>query len=81
MLDKIDYRNYLSLDNGKGILLNKSDVEILNKYGFDYKKYTDLNNLIFDIDNFINTSYDELEDLENVLIRISEIYYYNQVNK
>lgn len=78
MLDKIDYRNYLSLDNGKGILLNKSDVEILNKYGFDYKKYTDLNNLIFDIDNFINTSYDELEDLENVLIRISEIYYYNQ---
>ena len=81
MLDKIDYRNYLSLYNGKGILLNKSDVEILNKYGFDYKKYTDLNNLIFDIDNFINTSYDELEDLENVLIRISEIYYYNQVNK
>lgn len=81
MLDKIDYRNYLSVDNGKGILLNKSDVEILNKYGFDYKKYTDLNNLIFDIDNFINTSYDELEDLENVLIRISEIYYYNQVNK
>lgn len=81
MLEDVDYTQYLSLDNGHGILLNKGDVEILERYGFDFKKYTDLNSLIFDIDNYLNDGYDDREYLEEVLIRISENYYYNNVNK
>ena len=51
---EIDYSKYLSLDNGKGILLNRDDVDILSKYGFEYEKYSNLRELIFDVDNYLN---------------------------
>ena len=76
----IDYTKYLSIDNGRGILLSSDDIEILIKYGFDYNKYSNLCDLLFDIDNYINDGYGD-EDLEYVLQKISEMYYYNSVNK
>lgn len=81
MLNRIDYSKYLSIDNGKGLLLNKEDIAILYKYGFDYKTYTNLSNLIFDIDNYINSNYLVDDDLEKVLIDLSEINYYINVKK
>ena len=35
----IDYSKYLSIDNGKGILLSKEDALVLKRYDIDYKKY------------------------------------------
>lgn len=81
MLGDIDYRNYLSIDNGKGLLLGKDVIEVLERYGFDYRNYSSLNNLIFDIDSYLGQSYDDLEDLEEVLIGLSESYYYNEIKK
>ena len=81
MLNNIDYSKYLSIDNGKGLLLNKEDIAILYKYGFDYKTYTNLSNLIFDIDSYINSNYLDTDDLEKVLIDLSEINYYINVKK
>ena len=81
MLNRIDYSKYLSIDNGKGLLLNKEDIAILYKYGFDYKTYTNLSNLIFDIDNYINSNYLVDDDLEKVLIDLSETNYYINVKK
>ena len=81
MLEDIDYRNYLSIDNGKGLLLSKDVIKVMEKYGFDYKNYSNLNNLIFDIDSYLNQSYDDLEDLEEILISLSESYYYNEIKK
>lgn len=81
MLNSIDYSKYLSIDNGRGLLLNKEDITILYKYGFDYKTYTNLSNLIFDIDNYINSNYLEDDDLEKVLIDLSEINYYINIKK
>lgn len=77
----IDYKSFLSVDNGKGLLLHQNEIEILYKYGFDYKKYTDLKSLIFDIDNYINSYYIDTNDLEEVLINLSEINYYNNIKK
>lgn len=79
MLD-IDYTKYLSLDNGHGLLINRSDAKILERYGFDYLKYGDLFSLIFDIDNYLNDQVDA-DDLEEVLIRVSEMYYYSKIKK
>ena len=81
MYNKIDYTRYLSKDNGKGILINKHDLEILNKYNFDYQKYSNLSSLIFDIDNYLNDNEESLIDLEEVLIRLSEFHYYNETKK
>ena len=77
----IDYESFLSIDNGKGLLLHKNEIETLYKYGFDYKKYTNLSNLIFDIDNYINSCYNDTNELEEVLINLSEINYYNNIKK
>lgn len=75
----IDYSKYLSVDNGKGILLSKEDALLLEKYDIDYRKYSNLGELIFDIESLI----EEVEDdeLEDICFRLSEIYYYNYVNK
>lgn len=73
----------LKQDNGHKILLNQYEIEVLTKYGFDYKRYSSLNELIFDIDNYINEEgcYISLDDLEEVLDRICETHYYNETNK
>ena len=77
----IDYTNYLSIDKGNGILINKNDIETLEKYGFKVDNYSNLQALIFDLDNYLNETLDEINDLEESLIRISEFYYYNISNK
>ena len=81
MLDNTNYQDYLSIDNGKGLLINKQDIEILNKYNINYKNYTNLTRLITDIDNYLNESYEDNEDLEEILIKLSEQHYYNETKK
>ena len=80
MLDT-NYNDYLSIDNKKGLLFKKNDINILSNYGFNYKNYSTYNELIFDLDNYINSTYEDLEDLEEVLIRLSEQNYYNNTKK
>ena len=80
MLD-VDYSKYLSVDNGRGLLLSQDDISVLSKYGFDYRNYTDLGSLIFDVDNYVSYNLDYDDDLEIVLMRLSEKYYYNNVKK
>lgn len=76
---KFDFKK----DNGRGILLNAHEIEVLLRYGFDYKKYSSLNELIFDVDNYINEEgcFNDVDELEEVLDKISEYHYYNEVNK
>ena len=56
--------------------------KVLNKYNFDYRMYSSLSELIFDIDNYINqSSLGDIDDLEEVLEKLYERHYYNEVNK
>ena len=75
MLEIEDYSKYLSVDNGKGLLLNQDDIIVLENNGFDYTKYSSLSELIFDVDNYINQGYGD-DILEEVLLKISEVNYY-----
>lgn len=76
---KFDFKK----DNGNGILLNDHEIDVLNRYGFDYRKYSNLNDLIFEVDNYINEEgcFNDVDDLEEVLDKICEYHYYNEVNK
>jgi len=76
---KFDFKK----DNGKGIFLNSYEIEVLERHGFDYKKYSSINELIFEIDNYINEEgcFNNIDELEEVLETISEHHYYNEVNK
>ena len=82
MREKEDYRKYLSIDNGRGILLNSYDALILDQYNIDYYNVSDIKELILVIGNYIDDNQlSELEDLEDVLMLLNEVHYYNEVKK
>lgn len=64
-----------------GIYLSDEQIEILNRYDFDYRKYNSINSLLFDIEDYLNDSYSDLDDLEYVSKSISEFNYYHNTNK
>ena len=54
-----------------GIYLSDEQINILEKYNINYLNYNNINELIFYIEDYLNNSYMELEDLD----------YYNNTNK
>lgn len=67
-------------NRGNGIYLSDNDIEVLKRYDIDYSKYNSLNNLIFDIEEILNYEVD-IDDLDEVSRRLSELNYYNNTNK
>lgn len=65
---------------GNGIYLSDNEVEILRRYDINYQNYASLSSLIFDIENILNEESD-IEDLEEVSRKLSELNYYNNTNK
>ena len=66
-----------------GIMLNDEQREVLHNHGIDYDNCKNLKELLFKIEQCLNEEsidYDNI-DLENVSLELSEIYYYNNVNK
>ena len=63
-----------------GIYLTNNQISILASNGFDYKKYNNIKELIFDLDEYLNMEPDNVE-LENILEDLSEFDYYHNVNK
>ena len=49
---------------GNGILLSKKHIDILNNYDIDYRKYNNISSLIFDIEEYLNDSYEEVKQEE-----------------
>lgn len=82
MIEKTDYTKYLSVDNGKGLLLNSNDAFILEQYGFDIYNCSSMSDLIVIVSNYIDDNYDsELDDLEEVLEHLMEVHYYYEIKK
>ena len=67
-------------NRGNGIYLSDNDIEVLKRYDIDYSKYSSLNNLIFDIEEILNYEVD-IDDLDEVSRKLSELNYYNNTNK
>ncbi len=63
-----------------GLLLSNNDVSILEKYDIDYNSCKSLEQLIYLIEDYLEDS-DELIDLEELSIKLSEFNYYQNTNK
>ena len=61
------------------ILLNDYQINVLNKNGFDYLKYGNIHELLFDIEEELNIDYDE--ELDLVSSQLAEFIYYNETKK
>lgn len=76
-IDKIINDNSINyIDN---LILNNYEISILDKYNINYKKCKDMKDLIFVLEEYLlNYNIDEIED---ILISISERDYYSNTNK
>lgn len=81
ILKDIDFKTTSLKDLGHGILLSDNDEAILNKYKINYKMCTSTSELIFIIEDYLNDSYLELDDLDNLSRRLAEYNYYKNTNK
>ena len=79
VIDLYNDNNMLKMRRN-GIYISDNQVKTLKKYGVDYKKYVTLSSLIFDIEKILNEETD-VQDLEELSQRLSELNYYNNTNK
>ncbi len=61
------------------LILTDYQMDVLNKNGIDVTKFTSNHELIYYLENILNSSSND--ELENVSLELSEMYYYNDVNK
>lgn len=82
LLKDVDLEKDMLKDYGNGMLLTENYIEILNKYDIDYKKYSNLNSLIYEIEECLNDSYGlDVGDLEWLATELSERNYYQNTRK
>ena len=61
------------------LVLTDYQMDILNKNCIDVTKFKSNHELIYYLENILNSSSND--ELENVSLELSEMYYYNNVNK
>ena len=75
----IDFDKNMHKTRSNGLILSDYQIEVLNRYDIDYLKYNNISSLIYEIEEILNTEYnDELDKLSNEL---SEFNYYQNTNK
>ena len=64
-----------------GMFLSDEEISILSKYDINYLNYNSINELIFVIQDCLDNSYIELDDLDYLQSKLAEFNYYNNTNK
>lgn len=80
--EAIKFSNYQELllnRRENGMLLSDYQIAVLNRNGIDYKKYNNVRELIFEIENCLDDYFDD--ELDIVSSQLSEYIYYNDTNK
>lgn len=80
IVSSIDIENTKLNKIKNNIYLSNEQIGILDRNGIDYKKYNSMSELIFDIEDLLNSGYDS-EELEDLSVKLQEINYYNNTNK
>ena len=80
--EAISFSNYQELllnRRENGMLLSDYQINILNRNGIDYRKYNNIRELMFEIENCLDDYFDD--ELDLVSSQLSEYIYYNDTNK
>ena len=68
----------------KGLLINESDIETLKKYGIEVDNYSTLTEIIYKIDELIEDSDledEEIDELDYIAMTMQERNYYKNFKK
>ena len=74
-----NHDNLLLKRRNTGILLSDYQVSILQRNGINYNNFTNVRELLFEIENSLDDYFDE--ELDLVSSQLSEYIYYNEVKK
>ncbi|MBR3116443.1 MAG: hypothetical protein IKF36_01025 [Bacilli bacterium] len=83
VIDQIDKEAHNSLSMTKindDLYLSQKQIDVLDRYEIEYKTKS-IDSLMFEIDEILNDSYDDLFDLEDIAKEISEFNYYHNTKK
>ena len=61
------------------MLLSDYQISILNRFGIDYRNYSNIKDLVFEIENCLDDDFDE--ELDLISSQLSEYIYYNETKK
>ena len=78
-IDFANVDNLLLKRRDNGLLFSDMQINVLKRCGINYEKYTNLDELLFDIEDILNYDYDE--ELDLVSSQIAELRYYKDTKK
>ena len=71
--------NIILVRRNNGLLLSDYQVNVLKRNGLNYEKYSNIHELLFDIEECLYDNYDD--ELDLVSSQLSEFIYYNESKK
>lgn len=81
IVSEMDFHSNSLNTISKDVMLTNKEIEVLNKYKIDYKKCSNLGEILFEIETVINDEVLEEDDLEYISQSIAERNYYQNTNK
>ncbi len=81
LVEDLNIKNDFYTYRNNDIILSNNQINILNRNKINYKKYSNLSSLIFDIEDIINDDEDYDIELDNLLEVLAEINYYKNTKK
>jgi len=80
LVGQLDFHKNEFVDVGTGLLLTNGEIDVLKRYEIDYKNCFSLKELLYKIENVIDTE-DDIEELDAISASIAERDYYQNTNK
>ena len=79
ILNEIDFDNNKLQKINDNLYLTNNQIETLKRYNIDYEVSNSLRDLMIKIESVLD--YEDIEELENLLITLTERNYYENTNK
>lgn len=79
ILNNINFNDNKLIRVNNNLYLTNNQIEILKRYDIDYETSNSLRDLMLKIENIID--YEDIEELELLLDKLSERQYYENTNK
>lgn len=79
ILNNINFDNNKLIQVNKNLYLTNNQMETLKRYNIDYETSNNIRDLMVKIENIID--YEDIEELELLLDKLSERQYYEEIKK
>ena len=79
ILNNINFNDNKLIQVNKNLYLTNNQIETLKRYNIDYETSNNIRDLMLKIENIID--YEDIEELELLLDKLSERQYYEETKK